>query len=96
MNISLVFVLCFSVLLRSKYASSNILSDAAKSGYDIVSGVAQKIPDAIPSADAIFSSSKNLIAGYPFEVAFKAINLFCKYFNQYRGQLSIKPITILL
>lgn len=77
MNISLVFVLCLSVLLRSKLASSNILTDAAKSGLDIVSGVAQKIPDSIPSGDAIFSASKNLIAGYPFEVAFKAINLFC-------------------
>lgn len=95
MKISLVFLLCLSVLLRNKYATSNIISDAAKSTVDIVSGVAQKIPDAIPSPDAIFSASKNLFAGYPFEVAFKAINLFCKYFFLYRGQL-VKVIIILL
>lgn len=87
MKIALVFVLCVSVLLRTKCVSSNVLTDAAKSTVDIVSGVAKKIPDAIPSADAIFSASKNLIAGYPFEVAFKAINLFCKYFI-FSGQLS--------
>lgn len=78
MKLSIVSVLCVSVLLRTNFVSSNVLTDAARSTVDIVSGVAQKIPDAIPSADAIFSASKNLIAGYPFEVAFKAINLFCK------------------
>lgn len=78
MKISQVFVLCMSVLLKSNYVSSNFLTDAAKSTVDIASGVAKKIPDSIPSADAIFSASKNLIAGYPFEVAFKAINLFCE------------------
>lgn len=78
MKIALVFVLFVSVLLRNNYVSSGFLTDVAKSGVDVVSGVAQKIPDAIPSPDAIFSASKNLIAGYPFEIAFKAINLFCK------------------
>ncbi|XP_031628398.1 vitellogenin-2-like [Contarinia nasturtii] len=48
-----------------------------KSSVDIVSGVVQKIPDAIPSPKELFETGKNLIAGYPFEYAFSAINTFC-------------------
>lgn len=80
MNISVVFIIYLSVLLSTQYVSSNVLSDVGKSAVDTVTGVAKKIPDAIPSSETIFSASKNLIAGYPFEAAFKAINLFCKYF----------------
>lgn len=78
MKILLVFGLCVGVLFKNNYVSANLFTDAAKSSVDIVTGVAKKIPDAIPTPDAIFAASKNLIAGYPFEVAFKAINLFCK------------------
>lgn len=37
------------------------------SAVNIAKGVAEKIPDVIPSADDFFQSTKNLIAGYPFE-----------------------------
>lgn len=30
-------------------------------------GVADKIPEVIPSAEVFFQSAKNLIVGYPFE-----------------------------
>lgn len=53
------------------------IPDISKSLVDIASGVAQKIPESIPSPDAIFSASKNLIAGYPIELALSAVNVFC-------------------
>lgn len=51
----------------------------AQSGGDTIKGVASKLPSLIPSADTIFSVGKNVLAGYPVEAAFTAINLFCKY-----------------
>lgn len=47
---------------------------------DTVSGLVSKIPSLVPSAETIFQVGKNVLAGYPVEAAFKAINLFCKYF----------------
>lgn len=44
------------------------LKDLRKSAVNIVSGVAEKIPDAIPSAEDLFQFGKNLLAGYPFEM----------------------------
>lgn len=54
------------------------LKDVGKSVVDAAKGVANKIPDVIPSPEEFFQSAKNIIAGYPFDVAFRAINQFCK------------------
>lgn len=54
------------------------LKDVGKSTVDVVKGVVNKIPDVIPKPDDIFQGGKNLIAGYPFEQLFSAINSFCK------------------
>ncbi|KAJ6640105.1 Vitellogenin-1 [Pseudolycoriella hygida] len=90
MNIPLIFVLCSSVLLQSGIVWANIFTSVAKSTVDIASGVAQKIPESIPSPEALFSSSKNLLVGYPFEVAAKAINIFC---SAALSENQIKPKT---
>lgn len=41
-------------------------------------GGIMKIPDVIPSPEDMFQSAKNLIAGYPADLAARAINTFCK------------------
>lgn len=58
------------VLLVCKlYAPTESLSlkNIGKSTIDVTKGVLEKIPDVIPSAEDLFQSGKNLIAGYPFE-----------------------------
>lgn len=54
-------------------------NDVAKSLYDVASGVVRKLPDTLPSIDAIFSTSKNIVAGYPVEGVLSAINHFCEW-----------------
>lgn len=61
--------------------------DLAKSFIDVSTGIARKIPDTIPTPDAIFSASKNVIAGYPIGIALQTINLFCKYYIQKRKRI---------
>lgn len=53
-------------------------ADVAKSLFDVTSGVVRKLPDTLPSVDAIFATSKNLVAGYPIEAIVSAINHFCE------------------
>lgn len=55
------------------------VGNLAQSTGDTLKGIAMKIPSAIPTPDTIFSVGKNVLAGYPVEAAFKAINMFCKY-----------------
>lgn len=54
------------------------LMDIGRSATDVAKGVLEKIPDAIPKPEDLFQAGKNLIAGYPFEQVFSAINTFCK------------------
>lgn len=54
-------------------------NDATKSLYDVTSGVVRKLPDTLPSLDAIFSTSKNIVAGYPIEAMLGAIHHFCEF-----------------
>lgn len=70
---SSVLALCFVQAVVCFFAV-----DQAKSLIDATTGVAQKLPDTLPSVDSIFSSSKNLVAGYPAEAVFTVINDFCK------------------
>lgn len=92
MKIFAIFIIFSSVLLSNNFiVEANIFNDVARSSVNIAMGVAKKVPDAIPRPDAIFSASKNLLGGYPFEIAFKAINVFCKYlwlWNWFRSQLT--------
>lgn len=62
------------------YGISFNITDIAKSVADTAKGVFSKIPDAIPKPEEIFQSTKNLIAGYPFDAVFSAINQVCKFF----------------
>jgi len=41
-------------------------------------GIVKKVPDVIPTPEALFQASKNVVAGYPFDVAFRIINVFCR------------------
>ncbi|XP_055296584.1 vitellogenin-1-like [Sitodiplosis mosellana] len=81
------------VLLVCKlYAPTESLSltNIGKSVVDITKGVAGKIPDVIPSAEDVFQSTKNLIAGYPFEKIYGLINSFC---SAALSTSSVKPRT---
>lgn len=64
MKYFLVFLVAFA--LYSPSESLN-LKNIGKSAVDVVKGVVEKIPDAIPSTETLLQSSKNLIVGYPFE-----------------------------
>lgn len=55
------------------------LKDLGKAAVDVTKGVIDKIPDVIPKPEDIFQGGKNLIAGYPFEQIFSAINSFCEF-----------------
>lgn len=57
------------------------LKDLGKAAVDVTKGVINKIPDVIPKPEDIFQGGKNLIAGYPFEQIFSAINSFCELFQ---------------
>lgn len=74
-----VFGFVFSVLLvHNVHCVSFGIRDIGKSAIDTGRGVINKLPDVIPSADGLFQLGKNAIAGYPFDVAFKVINTFCR------------------
>lgn len=68
------------VLLVCKFyapTESLDLRNIGKSAVGVTKGVLEKIPDLIPSAEEIFQSGKNLIAGYPFEkVSFVSLSFF--------------------
>lgn len=74
----LVFVLILYSCHFIANAESSILKDISQSAVDTTKGVLEKIPDVIPSPEDIFQSAKNLIAGYPLDIAASAINTFCK------------------
>lgn len=76
------FIVIFIYILHLFATSEPLnLKDIGKSATDVAKGIIEKIPDAIPKPDDIFQAGKNLIAGYPFEQVFSAINTFCKRFN---------------
>uniref|UniRef100_A0A0A1WGY6 Vitellogenin-3 n=1 Tax=Zeugodacus cucurbitae TaxID=28588 RepID=A0A0A1WGY6_ZEUCU len=53
------------------------IPDLGKSLQNIATGVSKDITSYIPTPEGIFESSKNLVAGYPFEVTSSAINSIC-------------------
>lgn len=43
------------------------LLNIGRSAVDLATGIIEKIPDVIPSKEALFQYSKNVVAGYPVE-----------------------------
>lgn len=73
-----VVLIVISIFVVNSVKCQNFGVDVFKSFIDVTSGVAKKLPDSLPSPNAIFSASKNLIAGYPIEAALSAVHLFCE------------------
>lgn len=44
------------------------LEDLGQSAMNIATGVIEKLPDAIPSAEDLFQFGKNVLTGYSFEM----------------------------
>lgn len=59
--------------------TSEILpGDIGKFIFDTAKGIVSQIPAAIPSPEDFFQITKNVIAGYPFDIAFRIVNAFCE------------------
>lgn len=63
------YFVVFVLLVIQAFSPSDSLNlkDIGKSAVDAAKGIAEKIPDAIPSTEDLFQLGKNAIAGYPFE-----------------------------
>lgn len=82
-SFSIIFkcsVALFVILLQCNESHSLgfSLGDVGKSLTDTAKGVASQIPNVIPTPEEFFQLSKNVIAGYPFDVAFRIVNTFCE------------------
>lgn len=76
------FFLLFLFIFKFYVVTESLdLADIGKSAADVAKGVIEKIPDAIPKPEDLFQTGKNLIAGYPFEQIFSAINTFCEWWR---------------
>lgn len=72
-------VVVFSVVLvQNGHCLSFSIGDVGKSIISTGVGTLEKVPDVIPTPDGLFQLGKNAVAGYPFDVAFKIINTFCR------------------
>lgn len=74
-QVSIVILL---IIVVNSVNCQKVVVDVFKSFIDVTGGIAKKLPDSLPSPEAIFSTSKNLIAGYPIEAALSAVHLFCE------------------
>lgn len=70
-----LFLLCLILLKFSTSTESIDLKNIGKAAVDVTKSVAEKIPDVIPSPSEFFEYSKNVIAGYPFELV--SVKVFC-------------------
>lgn len=74
------FFLLYFILFKFYLGTESLdFKDIGRSATDVAKGIIEKIPDAIPKPEDLFQTGKNLIAGYPFEQVFSAINTFCKF-----------------
>lgn len=78
-RVSSVISILFLVYADNVIGLSLKLPDIGRAVIDTGVGVVSKVPDVIPRPEDLFQLGKNAIAGYPFDLAFKAINTFCKY-----------------
>lgn len=77
----LIGCMCIALTFSSQLHVNSLeinFSDISKSVTDTTNGILSKLPDVIPSPDDLFQSTKNVIAGYPFDIMSRAINQFCK------------------
>lgn len=79
MKVFLVFAIVCSLLGDNVHGVSFGIRDFGRSTLDTGIGIAKKVPDLIPTPDAFFQLGINAIAGYPFDVAYKIVNTFCKW-----------------
>ena len=63
--------------INAAWEPLNTLKNVAISATDQVEGTAIKLSGSVPSPDAIFSFTKNSLAGVPFQVAFQAVHSVC-------------------
>ncbi|XP_037921197.1 vitellogenin-2-like [Hermetia illucens] len=73
-KISLLIVIIILNLITCNAAG---LSDILNSAKNIATGTAKKLPDFLPTPKFLVQTTKEIVAGYPFEVALKAINQLC-------------------
>lgn len=73
-----IILICSLVFMFHTGTRSFDLKDIGKSAGDVAKGIVDKLPDVIPSPEDIFQGGKNLIAGYPVQSIFSAINSFCE------------------
>lgn len=73
-----VALLVISLQCNQFHSLDISFGDIGKSVSDTARGVASQIPKAIPSPKEFFELSKNVVAGYPFDVAFRIVNTFCE------------------
>lgn len=57
------------------------LSNVFKSTVDVTSGVAKDVTNKLPTPKGLFETSKQVIAGYPFEFVSSSVNKICKCFK---------------
>lgn len=65
-----------------------------KSTVDVTSGVAKDVANKLPTPKGLFETSKQLVAGYPFEFVSSSINKICKYFFDREATFSKQKLHI--
>lgn len=79
MKLFQILCLSFTLLLNVQVNGlSYQFGDLSKGIAGAVTGIVGKVPDVIPTPIEFFQSTKNVAAGYPFDVTFRIINAFCK------------------
>lgn len=79
MKLLLVFFIVFcSIHVQNSHCFSFGLKDIYESAKYTAWGVFRKAFDIIPTPEQVFEKGKNAVAGLPFEMAFKIINICCK------------------
>ncbi|XP_065364901.1 vitellogenin-3-like [Calliphora vicina] len=69
----LIFICLLSVINCVDFGFSNVF----KSTVDVTSGVAKDVANKLPTPKGLFETSKQVIAGYPFEFVSSSINKIC-------------------
>lgn len=55
------------------------LMDLSNEIFDATKGALESLPTTIPTPGEFFELSKNVVIGFPYQIAFELINRFCKY-----------------
>ncbi|KNC26383.1 Vitellogenin-3 [Lucilia cuprina] len=72
--IKVLILMCFlSVINGADFGFKNVF----KSTVDVTSGVAKDVANKLPTPKGLFETSKQVIAGYPFEFVSSSVNKIC-------------------